>query len=100
MRRFVGGDVKSLSACLNNRQQSHFWSFVEDLFVFFCRLSRTCRPSGAWCTGLWAFLYTYRPSGAFKGRCEVRTLQNVLFKQALNLINICRFNEHGIVLIL
>ena len=24
-----------LRACLNNRQQSHFWSFVESLFVFF-----------------------------------------------------------------
>ena len=30
-----------------------------------------------------AFLHTFRPSGAFEGWCAVRTLQNVLFKQAL-----------------
>ncbi len=29
------------------------------------------------------YLYTCRPSGALKGWCAVRTLQIVLFKQAL-----------------
>ena len=62
-------------------------------------LSTRSIPVGACCTGLWAFLYTFRPSGAFKGRCAGIsialaihsldcTLQRVLFKQALKLFNL------------
>ena len=40
-----------------------------------CRLFYTCRPAGAWVRGIVALLHTFRPSGAFKGWCAVRTLQ-------------------------
>ena len=41
-------------------------------------------PLGLRCAGVSVYLYTCRPSGAFRGWCAVRTLQIVLFKQALN----------------
>ena len=32
-------------------------------------------PLGLRCTGFWRFLYTFRPSGAIRGWCALRTLQ-------------------------
>ena len=67
------------TACLNNRWQSHF-SYLSEVFsCFHCWLLHTCRISIAV-----AIRFLYPTLGAFRGWCAVRTLQTVLFKQALN----------------
>ena len=35
----------------------------------------TCRPAGALVHGVSKFLHTFRPAGAVRGWCAVRTLQ-------------------------
>ena len=51
---------------MNNKWQSRFWAFELLLPV---------APLGLLMRSESAFLHTYRPAGAFKGWCAVRTLQ-------------------------
>ena len=51
--------------------------------MFLLLSAKYLSPRWGWVNGALAFLYTFRPSGAFKGWCAVRTLQMYFIKQAL-----------------
>ena len=64
-----------LQSLFEKSEAKRIWTREEGFFRLRCRLFYTCRPAGAWVHGVVVFLHTFRPSGAFKGWCAVRTLQ-------------------------